>query len=268
MSETKTSTSTDLLRSLRMIRSAAPDERRTGIAVLSAVSDDPRVTQVFEHLYQNDPDPSVREAAWRALRRSGPSVPAPGPALAAPSGHNPAPGARPRTAGTPASRPSSGRALFLLNPANAAFVAREMKRIESQKKRGRTPLWLAVMALLVVGMMWAYILDVDDPDDHLVITAAALSIAVIALLLLGLIRRRGGLRTRRMLRGQIVECTGRLDEDGDFKIKVDYRVRTPADKVLSGQGRLIRNDLRQKPLPTPGTPVAVYYRSDRSHRLL
>jgi hypothetical protein len=268
MSETKTSTSTDLLRSLRLIRSAAPDDRRTGIAVLSAVSDDPRVIQVFEHLYETDPDPSVREAAWRALRRTGPSVPAPGPALAAPSGRNPGPAARPRTASAPVSRPSAGRALFLLNPANAAFVAREIKRIDSQKKRGRTALWLAVIVLLVVGMMWAFILDTENPDDHLVMTAAALSVAVVALLLLGLIRRRGGLRNRRMLRGQIVECSGRLDDDGDFKIKLDYRFRTPADKVLSGQARQIRNDLRKKPLPTPGTPVAVYYRNDRSHRLL
>jgi hypothetical protein len=37
---------------------------------------------------------------------------------------------------------------------------------------------------------------------------------------------------------------------------------------LTGQVRQIRNDLRKKPLPQPGTPIAVYYRSDRSHRLL
>jgi hypothetical protein len=280
MSETQTHSSTDLLRSLRLVRSPQPDDRQRGIAVLSTVRDDPRVTRALEHLYQTDPDPGVREAARRALLSIDPSVPVLSSAPARVPASIPAPAPvqsdsdheaaaappKPRRASIP--RQSSGRALFLLNPSNAAFVAREMKRMERQKKHGRIPLWLAVIALLGAGMMWAFILDAKNPDDHLIITAAALSGAVIALLILGTIRRRGGLRNRRVLRGQIVECNGRLDDDGDFKIMLHYRFRTPADRELTGQVRQIRNDLRQKPLPRPGTPVAVFYRSARSHWLL
>jgi hypothetical protein len=270
MSATQTPSSADLLRSLRLIRSAAPDDRKRGIALLSKVPDDPRVMQVLERLYQDDPDPSVRDIAWQALQLLDPSAVAPDAASAATAPRRPSGTAVPRQSsgrrGVP--RQSSGRAVFLLNPSNATFFGKELKRIEHDKKRGRIPLWLAVIALLVVGLMWAYILSVNNPKDKLIITAAALTVAVVALVLLGMVRRRGGLRRRRVLRGQVVECTGHVDDDGDFKILLHYRFRTPTDRVLTGEVRQIRNDLRQVPLPVPGTPIAVFYRNPRSYRLL
>ena len=77
MSAPQTPSSTDLLRSLRLIRSAAPEDRKRGIALLSKVHDDPRVNQVLERLYQDDPDPGVRDIAWQALQLLDPSVPHP-----------------------------------------------------------------------------------------------------------------------------------------------------------------------------------------------
>jgi hypothetical protein len=273
MSATETPSSTELLRSLRLIRSAAPEDRKRGIALLSKVPDDPRVMQVLERLYQEDPDPGVRDIAWQALQLLDPSVaaqPDAGQAAADTAPRRSSNAAVPRQSsgrkGVP--RQSSGRALFLLNPSNTTFFAKELKRIEAEKKRGRIPLWLAVIALLVVGLMWAYILNKDNPEDKLIITAAALTVAVVALTLLGMIRRHGGLLRRRVLRGQVVECTGHVDDDGDFKILLHYRFRTPTDKVLTGEVRQIRNDLRQVPLPIPGTPIAVFYRNPRSYRLL
>jgi hypothetical protein len=272
MSTAQTPSSTDLSRSLQLIRSAAPEDRKRGIALLSKIHDDPRVKQALERLYQEDPDPSVRDIAWQALQLLDPSVsqPGAGQAVTATAPRRPSSGAVPRQssgrAGVP--RQSSGRPVFLLNPTNTTFFAKELKRIEHDKKRGRIPLWLAVIALLVVGLMWAYILNVDHPKDKLIITAVALTVAVIALIMLGVIRRQGGLLRRRLLRGQVVECTGRVDDDGDYKILLHYRFRTPTDKVLTGEVRQIRNDLRQTPLPVPGTPVAVFYRNPRSYRLL
>jgi hypothetical protein len=282
MSAAQTPSSTDLQRSLRLIRSAAPEDRKRGVALLSKIHDDPRVKQALEHLYQADPDPSVRDIAWQALQLLDPSVSQQdaGPAAAATGPRRPSSGAAPRQssgrAGIPRQssgragipRQSSGHPVFLLNPSNTTFFAKELKRIEQDKKRGRIPLWLAVIALLVVGLMWAYILGADHPKDKLIITAVALTVAVVALLMLGVIRRQGGLLRRRLLRGQVVECTGRVDDDGDYKILLHYRFRTPTDKVLTGEVRQIRNDLRQTPLPVPGTPVAVFYRNPRSYRLL
>jgi hypothetical protein len=272
MSAAQTPSSTDLLRSLRLIRSAAPEDRKRGIALLSKVHDDPRVKQALEHLYQEDPDPGVRDIAWQALQLLDPSVPHPnaGHAAASTAPRRPSSGAVPRQssgrAGIP--RQSSARALFLLNPTNATFFAKELKRIEQQKRRGQIPLWLAVIVLLVVGLLWAYIIGKNHPEDKLIITAVALTVAVVALAMLGMIRRRGGLLRRRVLRGQVVECSGHVDDDGDYKILLHYRFRTPTDKVLTGEVRQIRNDLRQTPLPVPGTPVAVFYRNPRSYRLL
>ncbi len=269
MSATQTPSSTDLLRSLRLIRSAAPDDRKRGIALLSKVPDDPRVMQVLQRLYQADPDPSVRNIAWQALQLRDPSVPRPDVGQAAGAAvPRQSSGTRPSSGRASVPRQTSERALFLLNPSNATFFAKELKRIEHDKRRGRIPLWLAVIGLLAVGLIWAYIIDADHPDDNLIITAVALTVAVVALTLLGVIRRRGGLLRRRVLRGQVVECTGRVDDDGDYKILLHYRFRTPTDKVLTGEVRQICNDLRQTSPPIPGTPVAVFYRNPRSYRLL
>ncbi len=273
MSATQSSSSTELTRSLSLIRSAAPEERKRGIALLSKMPDDPHVMQVLERLHQDDPDPGVRNIAWQALQLLDPVVQRPdaaGRAGASTAPRRPSGAAVPRQSSGRSSVPrqSSGRALFLLNPSNATFFAKELKRIEHDKRRGRIPLWLAVIGLLAVGLIWAYIIDASNPDDKLIITAGALTVAVFALTLLGVIRRRGGLLRRRVLRGQVVECTGRTDDDGDYKILLHYRFRTPTDTVLTGEVRQIRNDLRQMALPVSGTPVAVFYQNPRSYRLL
>ncbi len=77
MGELTAPNTVDVLRSLRLLRSDDPVERTRGISILSTLLDDPRVLQVFEYLYQHDPDPGVRELAWRAINRQGPSVPMP-----------------------------------------------------------------------------------------------------------------------------------------------------------------------------------------------
>lgn len=80
MSETDTVLAAAIKRSLRLLRSDDPQQRMKGIGGLAALHDDLRVSQVFERLYESDPDPRVRRAAWYALYQNGPSVPAPRPA--------------------------------------------------------------------------------------------------------------------------------------------------------------------------------------------
>jgi hypothetical protein len=296
MSEPTHPNSTDLVRSLRLIRSADPADRRRGIEMLNTVQDDPRVVQVFERLYQNDPDPGVRDAAWQALAQIKPaaeSVPAPA-AITAPPPAPRRPGSEPTMVSfsrrKPGSEPTmmtmrrkaaqapvarrriSRRTLFLLNPANAKIVAKERDRALRRKRSSQADLWLAVVLLVIAVGLWGWLAGLDHADhpldDRVVIGAVGLLMAVVLLSFLSLIRRRGGLRNRRILRGLIVECEGQTDDDGDFKLRIQYRFRAPKGQIVTAQVRQIRNDLRNKPLPAPGGTVAVYFRSARSFRLL
>jgi hypothetical protein len=354
MSQANAPLSNDILRSLDLIRSTDPQERKRAVSILSSVRSDPRVQQVFEHLYAKDPDPGVRHAAWQALQQSEPAVPAPG-AGAAPARANgtAAPAPRQRRPSTMVRRRAGRRGMFLVNPANARLVSREVRRAAKRKQGGRSALVLASVLLLVVGLLWGMVahdwytalrlsedgrdvsgqvtgrqvsgghhysvqyryeveqnrftgsqpvaqsdyerldtgskvtvtyvsgdvavssLSQSNPDhdlrNRLTIAAAGLSAITLLVLVLGILQRtrphvlRGGWR---LIKGQVVACQGRVDDDGDFKIVLRYRFRSPSKRVITTQVRQIRNDLRSKSLPRPGSPVAVYYRSDKKYRML
>jgi hypothetical protein len=336
MTNLDTPDATEVLRSLRLVRSSDPEERKRGVAVLSTLLDDPRVLQVFEYLYEKDPDPGVRDLAWRAINQRGPSIPAP----ASNNHRTPSP------------------AFFLLNPANVGFVAKEMRKLTQQKRTGGlTAFALAGVLLLVAGLFWGLVLpdwstwyrlrqdgvtirgevdelrasgdnyyvfyrfftsahdtetDVPYPGqqcvsksdfdalsegDPVVVTylsddptvsrldqanpddftrnwqtgvAGGATMLLVVLLAVGSVQRQRPARARgkRLIRGQIVACNGTMDDDGDFILKVRYRFRTPTGRTLTSQTSQIRNDLKMATLPPAGTPVAVYYRSDRSFVLL
>jgi len=355
MSETDTPTSKDVLNSLNLLRSEDPADRKRAIAILAPLREDPRVQQVFEHLYENDPDPEIRQLAWRAINEAGPSIPAPAPAPPAPAAR--APAAAPRQGRLRRKASDSSRGVFLINPANASFLARESQRRRPQRLAGC--LWLvlalallAVAALLVVMVApdWVdwyrleqdgvevdgavverrvadddyrgeryflrysfnvplaapdgvqvegeqavasrdyaalgegdavtvtYLLDdpdvsriaQDDPRDEERYWITALAVALVALVFvaLGMAFRQRRRLAGRLIRGQVVACTGIPDADGDYTVKLRYRFHSPDGKVLVRQATQIRNDMKTTRLPEPGTPVAIYYRSDRSYRLL
>ncbi len=274
----------------------------------------------------------------------------------------------PRRAASQPRHPAS-HTLFLLNPANAKFVARETKRISEHKRGSRVPFLIALLVLFVAAALWAlalpelltwydfrqngvttqgtltnlritnadrfyaaYAFEVvadsgaaaqfqdeqpiteanydallpvfaewqasggdpvtievkylpgdpatsrltaQNPDDlvrdRLTIGAIGMSVVFLLLVILWIVRRKRPYllaRGRRLLRGEMVGCTGREDDEGDFKLMVEYRFRTPSGSVIVHRASQIRNDLRRLPLPGPGTPVAIYYRNDRAFRLL
>ncbi len=351
MSQVNAPLSNDILRSLDLIRSSDPQERKRAVSILSSVRSDPRVQQVFEHLYAKDPDPGVRHAAWQALQQSEPTVPAPGAGAAAARPNEGAP--RPHRPATMVRRRAGRRGMFLVNPANARLVSREARRAAKRKQGGRSALVLGSVLLLVAGLLWGMVardwtlalrlsedgrdvagqvtgrqvsggnhyavqyryeveqvrftgsqpveksdyeqldtgskvtvtyvsgdegvsrLGQSNPDhalrNRLTIAAAGLSAITLLVIVLGVLQRtrphllRGGWR---LIKGQIVACQGRADDDGDFKLVLRYRFRSPSKRVITTQVRQIRNDLRNKPLPRPGSPVAVYYRSDKKYRML
>ncbi len=370
MSTLPTPTPTEILHSLALLRSADPSARLRGVKTLRWVRGDPRVQQVFEHLYEQDPAPAVRQAAWQALQESAPTIPAPKPhaSTAVSAAYAPELPASDPMKKSPSSQkaPSTARAgqknaalppndgPFLLEPTNRKLISEERQRIIAQKKRGRGAFGLAAMVFLVMGVLWALVLpdirdwyrlehggaqadgtitaleardggyvlrytfsvrqneaetvyeeqqetsenvyrrlhvddplrvtfwlndpalshaDADDPSletrDRLIFGASALAVLALMFLSLGMVQRQAWLRRRRrILPGQIVTCEGQTDADGDYKVKIRYRFRTPHGLAITAQTSQIRNDLRHKPLPDAGTAVAVYYRNAHAYRLL
>lgn len=362
MTEAGSSPSKEVLRSLRLLRSPDPEDRKRAIRFLSTMRSDPRVQQVFEHMYKKDPDPSVRQLAWRAIWATDPSVPAPAPREEPPSFEPPPaptlaelvpPAAAPPPA-APRRSPRRGRRAwrqpFLLNPSNAPLVEQERARRAKRKKTARWTFRLGALLLLVMAVLWGVLvpqwvrwfqferdgvtvaasvtaleeddrytvrygyevgeqeyageqrvtesaydalaggaalsvtylpddpadvrLEADSPEDrfrnYLTAVVAGLTLAALLMLLSAVLRRRRALRIvpPAVLTGQVVACEGALDDDGDYKVKVRFRFLTPQGQTLSGQARQIRNDLRDRPLPPVGAPVAVYYRHEQSYRLL
>lgn len=363
MTEAGSSPSKEVLRSLRLLRSPDPEDRKRAIRFLSTMRSDPRVQQVFEHMYKKDPDPSVRQLAWRAIWATDPSVPAPAPREELPSFEPPPaptlaelvpPAAAPPPA-APRRSPRRGRRAwrqpFLLNPSNAPLVEQERARRAKRKKTARWTFRLGALLLLLMAVLWGVLvpqwvrwfqferdgvtvaasvtaleeaddrytvrygyqvgeqeyageqrvtesaydalaggaalsvtylpddpadvrLEADSPEDrfrnYLTAVVAGLTLAALLMLLSAVLRRRRALRIvpPAVLTGQVVACEGALDDDGDYKVKVRFRFLTPQGQTLSGQARQIRNDLRDRPLPPVGAPVAVYYRHEQSYRLL
>ena len=84
-----------------------------------------------------------------------------------------------------------------------------------------------------------------------------LPILVAVLALLGERARRQSLAAGRILRGEVVTCTGSYDDDKDFQVELTCRFRTPGGGEVELTRRAQRNDLSPARLPPPGTPVLV-----------
>ncbi|WP_119065496.1 HEAT repeat domain-containing protein [Aggregatilinea lenta] len=144
--------SVNVLESLQLLRSDNPIERKHGIVALSGIIEDPRVLRVFEHLYENDPDSGVRQMAWRAINRQGPSIPAPGP-VAAPAQADDRP---PAPAKASAPRSTAQPEPFLINPANVRLLAAQAR--SQSPWRGGWAFFLAAVVLLAAGLAWGWVL--------------------------------------------------------------------------------------------------------------
>jgi hypothetical protein len=124
-----------------------------------------------------------------------------------------------------------------------------------------------------------------DPNDPTLSRMADLNTSPIALIViggaivfLGLMLGRAGFRNRKenellaqegkILYGAIATCSG-IRERSSYIINVSYSFISPeTGEKIRGRMFKTRNDLRGKPLPEPGTPVAILYRNDEHHEML
>jgi hypothetical protein len=54
----------------------------------------------------------------------------------------------------------------------------------------------------------------------------------------------------------------------DHCLRAKFQLTTPAGRFLQKEQRATRNDLKDQPLPQPGTPVVVMYLNDGNYRAL
>jgi hypothetical protein len=105
---------------------------------------------------------------------------------------------------------------------------------------------------------------VEDKDVSKVFIGTIIGgwLIVFYLLLVWWVRVR--MTTLRMIRdgcvlnGEVVQCTGAA-YDGDYMITLRYCFARPSGHSIDGEARATRDDLAKMPLPTPGTPLRVFY---------
>ena len=74
---------------------------------------------------------------------------------------------------------------------------------------------------------------------------------------------------RQRIEGEIARCSVHRDSDGDFVLEVGFGFRSPQTGAwIEGRDSQIRNDLKDEPLPPPGTAVHVLYRDDETFMAL
>jgi hypothetical protein len=74
-------------------------------------------------------------------------------------------------------------------------------------------------------------------------------------------------RAGRTLRGDVVDCDGRVQQD-DYQVTLTYRFTDPHGHEIVSRAETERDDLKDKPLPTAGTPVWVYFVDGKNYVVL
>jgi hypothetical protein len=101
--------------------------------------------------------------------------------------------------------------------------------------------------------------DWGVPEFGFLVCGGVLPILLPVLAVLYERERRRRLTGGRVLRGEVVTCTGAYDDDRDFLVTLTGRFRTPQGGAVELTRRVQRNDLSPERLPAPGTAVLARY---------
>ena len=157
--------------------------------------------------------------------------------------------------------------LFLLDTDNQSFVD------DGAGRPSREGIWVAsAIALSVMVFFTVMVLsNITEPDDQ---TYGLLCLGAMWFFLgIGVFRyardRLALQRDGRLIYGTLTDASSYIDsEQNQFYLRVRYQVTSPeTGATITGGGEEVR-DLRDLPLPTAGTPVALLYLSDDNYRLL
>ncbi len=83
------------------------------------------------------------------------------------------------------------------------------------------------------------------------------------------LERRKLAREGQQVAGQVAHCSGIQNSDGDFVLKTEFGFRSPQTGAwVECQDLQVRQDLKDKLLPPPGTAVYVLYLNDETYLVL
>ncbi len=82
------------------------------------------------------------------------------------------------------------------------------------------------------------------------------------------IKKRKLARDGQLIYGTITHFRSYTDSDDDFVINMHYQFVTPRGSTFQNEERRVRNDLAGQPLPSVGTPIAIWYADDKTYRIL
>lgn len=115
--------------------------------------------------------------------------------------------------------------------------------------------------------------DAEDNSDLVSFTIIFALVDVGGLIMAGYLGVRS-LRYRRLsrdgklLRGEVLACTGLRGYKGAYTVSLRYAFRDPGGQNVEKLVKTVRNDLKKKGLPRPGTPVAVMYVDESLYEVL
>lgn len=112
----------------------------------------------------------------------------------------------------------------------------------------------------------------DNQDNGTVLAVVGgIFLACALFCLFGYLRQRSRngrlIRDGQMVVGKIVEAKAAKVKSGN-QLTIRYTFMSPEGGELGRKEILVRNDLRDAPLPQPGTPVAIVYVNDKLYRVL
>lgn len=179
---------------------------------------------------------------------------------------------------------------FLMNPEHEAIVQGESRTLPPLESRfvmlvGLPLVVIALGLIYYTVMRWGAIIPAvraganTPPDTLLNGLLWTLGTFIFGVFVLGMyVSELSRIRKRRTLEkrggivwGEVVTAIGKRERSGDLRITVEYQFEQPdrrRKRTLNGQVTERRNDLKDKVLPVPGTPVAVLYLNPTNYELL
>lgn len=180
--------------------------------------------------------------------------------------------------------------IFLMHPSNEPILQGKSRTLPPLESRfvllAGLPLVAVMLGLIVYTVVrWSTIIPAvrvgaaAPPDTLLNGIYWTLGTFIVSAFVIGLyvsewtvLRKRRALEKRGgIVWGEIVTAVGERNRAGDLQVTVAYQFEQPErrrKRMLHGKAIEKRNDLKDKALPAPGTPVAVFYLNPNNYELL
>jgi hypothetical protein len=182
---------------------------------------------------------------------------------------------------------------FLMHPANETVITGTDRTLPPMGAKivflFGIPLLIGSIALAVYTVLrWMAVIPIIQAGNAAppntvgnivgwAVVAILINLFVIGLYVSGLrvVNKRRALEKRgQIVWGAVTSASGKLNRFDDLVVTVEYRFDRPrrwrfaGNRVISGKVNEDRNDLKEKMLPSPGTPIAILYLNRDNYEVL